>query len=75
MTGFVAAAFFLSRTYIPMLYLLMGLAVALIVIAKNMNGKIPLPPIQKLGALILASEVGSIVLIYALIKVDLVLTR
>jgi len=75
MIGFVTAAFFLSRTYVPMLYLLVGLSVALVVIARNVNGTIPWPTPSRLGTLILASEVGSILFIYTLIKVDLVLTR
>jgi hypothetical protein len=73
MIGFLAAAFFLSRTFVPMLYLLIGLGVALIVIARNANIAVETPSLRRLGAILLASEIGSILFIYALIKVDLAL--
>jgi hypothetical protein len=73
MIGFLAAAFFLSRTFVPMLYLLIGLGVALIVIARNANIAVETPSVRRLGAILLASEIGSILFIYALIKVDLAL--
>ena len=73
MVGFLTAAFFLSRTFVPMLYLVLGLSVALIVIARNANSVVETRSAYRLGAILLASEVGSILLIYALIKVDLAL--
>jgi hypothetical protein len=71
MIGFLAAAFFLSRTFIPMLYLLVGLGVALIVVARNANSAVQTPSAYRLGTILLASEIGSILFIYALMKVNL----
>jgi hypothetical protein len=64
--GFMAAAFFLSRTYVPLLYLLIGLSASLVLIAKKNGVPVVLPTYPRMGALIAASELASIVLIYVI---------
>jgi O-antigen ligase/polysaccharide polymerase Wzy-like membrane protein len=73
MVGFLAAAFFLSRTFVPMLYLLLGLGVALIAIAQSVNSPVSRPSPFRLGTILVASEIGSILFIYVLVKVNLAL--
>ena len=41
--GLLVAAFFLSRTFVPTLYLILGLAAALAAIARAGNRSVPLP--------------------------------
>jgi hypothetical protein len=62
----MAAAFFLSRTYVPLLYLLIGLSASLVLIAKKNGVPVVLPTYPRMGALIAASELASIVLIYVI---------
>ena len=62
--GFMVAAFFLSRTYVPFLYLLIGLSAALVLIAKKNDVPVVWPTYLKMGSLIAVSEVASIILIY-----------
>jgi len=62
--GFMVAAFFLSRTYVPFLYLLIGLSTALVVIAKKNGVPVMGPTYLRMGTLIAASEAASIILIY-----------
>jgi hypothetical protein len=71
LTGFMTAAFFLSRTFVPTLYLIVGLAAALAAIARSAGRSIPLPPLPELGAFVLASELGSIAFVYAIVKLHL----
>jgi putative inorganic carbon (HCO3(-)) transporter len=70
--GFMAAAFFLSRTFVPTLYLVIGLSVALAAIARSANKSIPLPSLPGLGMLVLACELGSIGIVYAIVKLYVV---
>jgi len=67
----MTAAFFLSRTFVPMLYLLIGLSVALVLIARQGDREVPLPDLPSLGAIVLACEVASIALIYIVVKLHL----
>jgi putative inorganic carbon (hco3(-)) transporter len=69
--GFLTAAFFLSRTFVPTLYLIIGLSAALAAIARTAGKSIPLPPLPELGTLVLACELGSIGLVYAIVKLHL----
>ena len=64
LVGFIVAAFFLSRTYVSILYLLFGLCASLVLIARKQGVTIQLPSWPRIGALVVASEVGSIMLIY-----------
>jgi putative inorganic carbon (HCO3(-)) transporter len=68
--GFMAAAFFLSRTYVPLLYLLIGLSASLVLIAKRNDVPVVLPTYVRMGYLIAASELASIILIYIIGKVQ-----
>jgi O-antigen ligase/polysaccharide polymerase Wzy-like membrane protein len=70
--GFMTAAMFLSRTFIPMLYLLIGLSVALTLIARQAMRPVWTPSFPRLGSLVLASEVASILIIYMAVKFHLV---
>src|SRR5262249_52792223 len=54
LAGYVAAAFFLSRTFVPILYLIVGLAAALAAIVRAANRSIPLPALPELGSAVLA---------------------
>jgi hypothetical protein len=66
--GFASAAFLLSRTFVPTLYLIVGLSAALASIARNANRSVPLPPLPELGVLVLACELGSIGVVYMMVK-------
>jgi putative inorganic carbon (HCO3(-)) transporter len=66
--GLLVAAFFLSRTFVPTLYLILGLAAALAAIARAGNRSVPLPALPELGMRVLACEFGAIALVYAIVK-------
>lgn len=66
--GFMIAAFFLSRTFVPLLYLLVGLSVALVLIARQHNRNVWSPSVVNFSGIVLASELGSIVSIYLLVR-------
>jgi putative inorganic carbon (hco3(-)) transporter len=66
--GFMAAAFFLSRTFAPTLYLIVGLSAATAAIARDMDRPIPLPPLPVLGMLVLGCELAGIAVVYAVVK-------
>lgn len=69
--GYMAAAFFLSRTYVPLLYMLIGLCAALVLIARKANLSVPLPSWSRMITALAASEVGSIFLIYIIRKLQI----
>jgi len=69
--GFLAAAFLLSRTFIPLLYLLIGMSVALVLIARQENRALPTPSIIGLGTLTATCEVVTILLIYTILKLPI----
>lgn len=71
MAGFLTAAFFLSRTYIPLLYLVVGLSVALIQIARGENRPVWSPSLPQFGAIVLGCEAASLLAIYAVVKLHL----
>jgi hypothetical protein len=66
--GFLTAAFFLSRTFVPTLYLIVGLSAALAATARAADRSIPLPALPELGALALACELAGIGVVYAIVK-------
>jgi hypothetical protein len=72
MVGFMSAAMFLSRTFIPMLYLLIGLSVALTLIARQAMRPVWMPTFPRLGSLVLAAEVASIAILYVVVRLHLV---
>jgi O-antigen ligase len=68
LVGFLAASFFLSRTFVPTLYLVIGLAAALATIARNSDRRISLPALPALGTFVLGCEFASIAVVYAIVK-------
>lgn len=68
--GFLSAAFFLSRTYVPMLYLLLGLSVALVVMSREQGRPVWSPSWATLAVLILGCELASVVAIYLIVKIQ-----
>jgi hypothetical protein len=66
--GFMAAAFFLSRAFVPTLYLILGLSAALVAIARDAGRSISLPAPPALGMFVLACELGSIGVVYTIVK-------
>ena len=71
MAGFLTAAFFLSRTYIPLLYLVVGLSVALIQIARQENRPVWSTSVPQLGAIVVGCEAASLLVIYTIVKLHL----
>ena len=70
LAGMLSAAFFLSRTYNPVLYLLVGLASALQGIARKSGYPVELPSLYLLGRNVVALEFASILAIYVLVRVN-----
>lgn len=68
--GVLVAAFFLSRSYNPILYLLVGLAYALYKLAGRSGHSLDLPSLRGIGPKVAALELASIVAIYILVRVD-----
>jgi putative inorganic carbon (HCO3(-)) transporter len=66
--GFLAAAFFLSRTFVPTLYLILGLSAAIATIARARQRSVPLPALPELGLRVLACEIAGIAVVYAIVK-------
>jgi hypothetical protein len=64
----MTAAFFLSRTFVPTLYLMVGLSAALAAIARSAGRSIRLPALPELALLVLACELGAIGVVYAMVK-------
>jgi O-antigen ligase len=71
LVGLLTAAFFLSRTFVPTLYLVVGLAAALAAIVRAADRPLPLPALPTLGLVVLASEAGGIAFVYAIVKLHL----
>ena len=68
--GTLVAAFFLSRTYQPIFYLLVALAFALYAIARDTENLVAVPPLLQIGRKVLALEFASIIAIYMLVKIN-----
>lgn len=68
MLGVLTAAFFLSRTYVVMLYLMLGIAIALILIARESGRPVWSPSVPQLTGLVMGSQVGTIALVYLAVK-------
>jgi putative inorganic carbon (HCO3(-)) transporter len=66
--GFLVAAFFLSRTFVPTLYLILGLSAAVATIARAKGRSVALPALPELGVRVLACEVGGIAIVYTIVK-------
>jgi putative inorganic carbon (hco3(-)) transporter len=72
LVAFMTAAFFLSRTFVPTLYLIVGLSTALTLIARRAGETVWLPPLPNIGSLVVACEAGSVLLIYVIVKLHLI---
>jgi O-antigen ligase len=68
--GMLVAAFFLSRTYHPIVYLLIGLASALFAVAGKSGHSLALPSLRRMGRLVIALVFASIVAMYILVRVN-----
>jgi putative inorganic carbon (HCO3(-)) transporter len=68
--GFLTSAFFLSRTYAPMLYMLIGVSMALDVAARQIGYDERTTPAQQVYGRAAALAVTSVLLIYAIVKVS-----
>jgi len=68
MIGFLTAGFFLSRTFIPILYLMIGLAGALVLVAARQGRRVALPAPFQLTAVIASIEVTTIIAVYTIVK-------
>ena len=66
----LVAAFFLSRSYNPILYLLVGLAFALHWIARNCGHPVALPSVYGVGKNVVALEFASIAAMYILVRAN-----
>jgi putative inorganic carbon (hco3(-)) transporter len=66
--GFMTAAFFLSRTFVPTLYLVIGLSAALAAIARSAGRFVPLPTLPNLSILVLTCELGGIAVVYTMVR-------
>ena len=68
--GMLAAAFFLSRSYTPILYLMIGFAFALHQIARQEGHSLALPSLYRVSRRIIGLELASIAAIYVLVRVN-----
>jgi putative inorganic carbon (hco3(-)) transporter len=71
LVGFLVSAFFLSRTYTPTLYLILGMAIVLSHIARLEGRKLETPSFPKLAGQIVSLQLASIAFIYLVMKVGL----
>jgi hypothetical protein len=68
LVGFMTAAFFLSRTFAPTVYLVIGLSAALAVMVRAAGRPVPLPALPELGMLAFACEIAGIGVVYTMVK-------
>jgi putative inorganic carbon (hco3(-)) transporter len=71
LVGFLVAGFFLSRTFTPILYLILGLSGALSVVAARSGRRIVVPRPFQLTAVVAACEVFTIAVVYAIVKLHI----
>lgn len=69
MTGFLVGAFFLSRTYVYLLYLLAAFVCGLVLIARKNSIDIPLPKPSHILKTVLMTEFATISSIYVIMRV------
>jgi putative inorganic carbon (HCO3(-)) transporter len=72
---FLTAAFFLSRTYSIMLFLLVGLGVVIVDLARREEKPLPQSSLRSLGALVGGFEIASVAAIYLLMRLNNLLGR
>ena len=68
----MVAGFFLSRTFTPLLYMILGMSIGLILIARDAGRPVWSPTIPRMGTLVLGCELASILFIYAIVKMKIV---
>jgi putative inorganic carbon (HCO3(-)) transporter len=68
--GVLVAAFFLSRSYNPVLYLLVGLSFASTVVARNGGQPLALPSWDKIIRVVTSLELASLVAMYAFVRLN-----
>ncbi len=68
LAGFLTAAFFLSRTYIITLYLLLGMAIAVVRLSRKEEGARSESGLLSMMKRSFAFEIGSVLAIYALLR-------
>jgi hypothetical protein len=68
MIGFLAGAFFLSRTYVYLLYMLVAMSGALLIIARKHDIQVEMPRFGAIAKRALSVEFGSLILIYLMVR-------
>jgi hypothetical protein len=68
LVGFMTAAFFLSRTFVPMLYLIFGLSAASALMAREDGRPLAMPPLASLATLVAGCELAGIGVVYMMVK-------
>jgi len=68
--GILVTAFFLSRSYNPVVYLLVAFAFALFNVVRASDDAITTPLFLPLARYVVALEFGSIIAVYALVRVN-----
>lgn len=68
LVGFLAAGWFLSRTYVMTLYMLLGMAAALIALASKDNESLELPASSRLFVWTAGADLASIAFLYAWLR-------
>jgi hypothetical protein len=71
LVAFLVAGFFLSRTFAPILYLILGLSGALSLIAARSDRRIIVPRPFQLTAVVAACEVFTIAAVYVIVKLHI----
>ena len=66
--GFLVAAFFLSRTYTDTLYLVLGMATALVCLVRRAGKPLEFPPLRYVVPVVGLVEVGSIIAVFVLVR-------
>jgi hypothetical protein len=70
LVAFLAGAFFLSRTYVPLLYLLLGLGAVFAEFAKEEGFELSLPNFGRWFRLVSTFEFGSLAFIYSFVRIN-----
>lgn len=73
LAGFIAAAWFLSRSYVLTLYLLLGMAAALIELASRDNGSVALPQPASFFTWIMGADLVSVTFLYTWLRLRTIL--
>jgi hypothetical protein len=66
--AYLTCSWFLSRAYVMLLYVLLGMSASIVLIAMKHDPECPYVPTKKLFRFTLAAAVGSIALVYILVR-------